>query len=188
MTNLVSPEAIAVSHFLVIEKLMERARDCVEDRDKENVGKPLRSRLREAPSIMLSTGTAGLLTFYLSKSDNTLLPALIRLLDCSINTPTGREAEKLVNDLICKNTNQKITEEMIKGGKGYTIALAMILSYLNTLGLCTCKDKNVVSNTASFAKDLLEKPGLDAATSRLLLPYLEASKRLVEAIVKGEER
>ena len=190
MTNIKASEAIAVSHFLVIEKLIERARDCVKkEEEKKKVGKPLRSRLREAPSIMLSTGASGLLTFYLSKSDNNHLPTLIQLFTTSASISTSGEAERLIDDTWreVNGIDKKVAEELIKDKGGYTIALAMILSYLSTLGLCTCTDKETVANTASFTKNLLEKPGLDAAVSRLLLPYLESAKRLIEAIVKGGE-
>ncbi len=190
MSDIKAPEAIAVSHFLVIEKLIERTRDCVKnEEDKEKVGKPLRSRLREAPSIMLSTGVSGLLTFYLSKSDNNHLPTLIQLFTTSASISTSGEAGRLIDDTLREGDciDKNVAEELTKGGSSYTIALAMILSYLNTLGFCTCTDKETVANTASFTKNLLEKPGLDAAISRLLLPYLESAKRLIEAIAKGEE-
>ena len=200
MTRATPPEAVAVAHFLLLNTLMDRVKRCASKKEKEDVGKPVRSRLREAPGIALSTGAASLITFYLSKSDRQMLGRLCTLFSRHTNVNTGEDAKRIVAEALgaeqdCNNDLEKrLREELTRGGSGYNTVLSMILAYLDSLGLCggqgspVCCTGDVVASTAAFAKSLFENPNRDSFVVQVLLPYLEAAKRLVDAIVKGEER
>ncbi len=192
MTGTVNPEATAVAHFLILDRLMERAKGCVSKDEEKKVGRPVRSRLREAPGLALSTGAASLITFYLSKSDPQLLEALCKVFTKHSVVKSWQDAQKIVDEALgvkqnCKEgIDKSLKDELIRGGSGYSVVLSMILSYLESLGLQKLCDGNVVNMVASFAKGLFEDSRLDSFVGQVLLPYFEAAKRLVDAVVKGE--
>ena len=184
------PEAAAVAEFLLLKRMIDDARSAAGDQEKAKAGRAVKSRLREAPSLMLSTGTAGLITFYTSKSDLGLLDKLYQAFTSAIDASPGEVDEiwaKLRGDLASGGRGlDALRAELTEGGKGYTVALAMMLAYLGRLGLYEHKAGDPASSIAGLAARLLDEPGLDASAAQLLLPFIDAAKRLVSAVVKGE--
>ena len=184
------PEAAAVAEFLLLKRMIDDARSAAGDQEKAKAGRAVKSRLREAPSLMLSTGTAGLITFYTSKSDLGLLDKLYQAFTSAIDASPGEVDEiwaKLRGDLASGGRGlDTLRAELTEGGKGYTVALAMMLAYLGRLGLYEHKAGDPASSIAGLAARLLDEPGLDASAAQLLLPFIDAAKRLVSAVVKGE--
>ena len=188
------PEAAAVAEFLLLKRMIDDARSAAGDQEKAKaVGRAVKSRLREAPSLMLSTGTAGLITFYTSKSDLGLLDKLYQAFTSAIDA-RPEDADRiwagLQKNLAPGNPGGRgldaLRAELTEGGKGYTVTLAMMLAYLGRLGLYEHKAGDPASSIAGLAKRLLDEPGLDASAAQLLLPFIDAAKRLVSAVVKGE--
>ena len=183
---MINPESAAASHFLSIHVMVEAKR--------LGEGKPLKARLREAPSLMLSSGLAGLLSFYASKSDRRLLEILHDYFKNAINHRSRDDAEKAVEGLLQRLRQERgeklaeaLKDELSAEGGGYTIALALITSYLDAQGLLAPGGEGVLPRLAATVKTLVESLPHSAEAEALLAPYLLELKRLVDALVREEQ-
>ncbi len=199
MTAIVDPRRLAARHFLLVNRLAENV---LSERDRKGKLRGLRSRLREAPVLLLDVGLPGLLAFYASKAESTeLLEDLYKALkslneesqDKTASSPLGKLVEEL-KELKSKadnndNYKKKLSDELGGGeGKGYLAALAMIAAFLEAVGGLRCQDsmERLIERIACTIDALLEEPGLAAGLQGAVLDYLEYAKRLVEAVSGGD--
>lgn len=175
------PRSIATSHFLLLYALIRKTQEEGKGR-KDSVGKPVRSRAREAPGLMLAAGPTGLLTFYASKADKGIVDKLtIEFMNAqevrSLGDAAAR-AQRLLQDV--NNLRKDLTE----GGKGYSVILAMITAYLGQQRILRTPN---TEELYTLIKDMASKPGREAAVQEVLLPYLVHLKQLIESVVKEDE-
>ncbi len=160
------------------------------DEKKDLKGFP--SRARELPTMLSTYGLLPTLTFLLSKSDkNQDLKDAIELVANENNSgqdEDGEDREKKLNTL--KN-------EFTKEGKGYALALYLLMRYLVHLVpslMATFQGENDSSNYNTEAlleaiETLLEmsERGELTRTSTQLIEYSVELKKLVQGIVGEEE-
>ncbi|MEB3860981.1 MAG: type III-B CRISPR module-associated protein Cmr5 [Desulfurococcales archaeon] len=186
------PRTGATTHFLLLYALLEKAQKTIQASSRGSretiVGKPVRSRAREAPGLLLSAGPLGLLTFYASKISDKNLYNKLATEFFNLSPDVTLNAAKEKAEQIYKNTNAKtIDDELSSGGKGYTILLAMITAYLANQDNQNLLREPSLEGLIDFLKDLAKTPELEAQIQDLLLPYLTHLKQLVEAVVKEDE-
>ena len=171
---------VAVRQALVLEKAVRKTRAVTKKKDKNNeekVAQGLRSRAREAPSLLLQAGLASLMTHLLSKSKEEEVREALQLL--SDKSSEQEEGSASLGDLEPGE------------GKGYSTMLALIIDALRELDPTSrfkgLAEKYSTRSTLLAVKDLLDNPKEEARLSRVLVPYLVELKKLVEAIV-GEPK
>ncbi|MEB3787477.1 MAG: type III-B CRISPR module-associated protein Cmr5 [Desulfurococcales archaeon] len=206
------PESIAISHILLIHEILARLQPQTQNdnsrqgQDQKKPGKSLRTRLREAPNLLLSSGPAGLITFYLSKTNKDIIDTLTYAFIDATQIDNAERAREILECRIVKlkdnnETRKKfntIKDEFIGSEGGYTIVVAMIAAFANSQGLITLSPlqpepeqdsqaRNIINSIAELAKKTLDDPAYAVTTTTLLLPYLTTAKRLAEAIIKVED-
>jgi len=186
------PRILATNHAIIVYSTLEAIRDrnlCVKqeatagkEEKKKEYGKGLRSRAREAPSLMAQSGIAGLLTFYASKAGAdkfTKLAEYIRVVSSNARKMEDFKNNVLKNVEVFKNY---LCEELKPGeARGYGLMLALIAYALKEYGLW--KDSLDFVGLAQTSREMLENPAIDQAAQALLLEYLLHFKRMVEAII-----
>ena len=142
------------TEFLKTEKDEERARERAED-----YGSSVRTRARNFPELMESSGIMAAYTFIYAKATHTTYKVVCSSIDQ--NKP-----------ILGSNVGK---EEF-----GYATLLHGILQFLEDIGM--------VSDHKEPGKAIEELWGAERTTlvSRLLLPYLMEMKKLSEALFKGE--
>lgn len=206
------PESIAISHLLLIHETLTSLQPQTQDnnnrqgQDQKKPGKSLRTRLREAPSLLLSSGPAGLITFYLSKTNKDIIDTLTYAFIDATQIDNAERAREILECRIAKlkdneETRKKfnaIVKEFTGSEGGYTIVVAMIAAFANSQGLITLSPlqpaseqddqaRSIINSLAVLAKKTLDNPAYAITTTTLLLPYLTTAKRLAEAIIKVED-
>jgi CRISPR type III-B/RAMP module-associated protein Cmr5 len=175
------PLELALHHAL---RVFDAARIHMRRAGGDRVGEAFRRRAKDFPSLMAEAGLAPALTFYLSKSNPSKLPAALRLASCR-----GLDTQQL--DAIAKG----LGEELGRGeGEGYTLMAALVLDALDKLaglGLVERGDDGCPGEGDGYqilkrvAERLLEirsgEGGEEVRAAALIEPYLVELKKLADA-------
>ncbi len=175
----IDPKEAAASHFLLLYTLLQKAEA------GEKVGKPVRSRAREAPGMLLSSGLLGFLTFYASKSDKEVVDKLASGFCKSTHIGRLQEAQRIAEEIAGDKLKKKLYNELGEGGKGYSVLLSMVIAYLASQGIIG--EEASMKGLIEGLRRLSGEPWLETQAQDMLLPYLVQVKQLVEAVVKEDE-
>lgn len=172
------PVKLALIHAIRIKEAVDQLNSRKEGGEGEKAGaKGFRSRARELPGLILSSGIVPALTFYLSKtSDDETLRKAVELLKTDQN-PSYDVIDGLSNELSNKE------------GTGYTLMLAAVAIATEVLYGKSLFDGHEV-NRVCFAKGLLDlscKPSEERQLTRILLPYLTELKKLSDSFFGEKE-
>jgi len=171
----IDPVALALAHGLCLRKAQEHY-----GLKKDSIGKGVRSRARELPSLIASAGLAQALLFYLSKAKEDEYEKAYLL---------AQAAEKEECQLP-EGLNQNDIEKMLDSseGAGYGTILALLAHAIKTLTPTAGYDFRTRDGLAQYILYLAkEGRGTELQATALLQPYLEALKRIIEAFYGGEK-
>jgi len=172
MSALYDPEALAIEAVLKLDEVLKNTLGATKC-------KSLARRASELPQLVSQAGLLQATLFYLSKSDDKLLPELAKAL---------RGGKPSIE-------KKSLEDECGKEGKGYTLGLALLsyaLTQLAEKGLLSAASEECKSlgDPRSIAKCLLSlrENRLELSAEKLLEPYLNAVKRLADALHREREQ